>query len=119
MDWGRMSRAERDASYNNSAAVPERDALTAERIAASKAFRDARPGHLDLAYGPGERNKWDLFPGDDPKSSLLGLNSYWQGSNREGYSCLAEGVLSRGWSAALPRYTLAPAATSRKGFRVV
>jgi len=31
--------------------------------------------------------------------------------SREDFSCFAEGVLARGWSAALPGYTLAPAAT--------
>ena len=33
---------------------------------------------------------------------------YWQTRNREAFACLAEGVLARGWSAALPGYTLAP-----------
>jgi acetyl esterase/lipase len=36
---------------------------------------------------------------------------YWQGSARERLSCIAEGVLARGWSAALPGYTLAPSAS--------
>jgi acetyl esterase/lipase len=35
----------------------------------------------------------------------------WGGRNRESFSCFAEGVVARGWSAALPGYTLAPAAT--------
>src|SRR2546422_6453759 len=45
--------------------------------------------------------------------SVLGLHPwwYWQARNREHFSCFAEGVLARGWSAALPGYTLAPAAT--------
>ena len=112
MDWGRMSRAERDASYNNSAAVPERDALTAERIAASKAFRDARPGHLDLAYGPGERNKWDLFPAADAGAPCLVFvhGGYWQANRREDFCAVGEGLASHGWSVALPGYTLAPEA---------
>ena len=39
--WGRMTRAERDAAYNNSAAVPDSPALNAARIAASAACRAA------------------------------------------------------------------------------
>src|SRR6516165_8095510 len=35
----------------------------------------------------------------------------WGGRNRESFSCFAEGVVARGWSAALPGYTVAPAAT--------
>jgi acetyl esterase/lipase len=113
MDWGRMSRAERDASYNNSAAVPERDALTAERIAASKAFRDARPGHLDLAYGLGERDKWDLFPAADAGAPCLVFvhGGYWQANRREDFCAVGEGLASHGWSVALTGYTLAPEAT--------
>jgi hypothetical protein len=45
MDWGSMSRAERDAAYNNSAAVPDSPALNADRIAASAVCRAAL-GHL-------------------------------------------------------------------------
>jgi arylformamidase len=29
-------------------------------------LREQRPQHLDLAYGNGERNKWDLYPASDP-----------------------------------------------------
>jgi hypothetical protein len=36
--------------------------------AASKTLREQRSQHLDLAYGNGERNKWDLYPASDPKA---------------------------------------------------
>jgi arylformamidase len=51
-----------------------------------------------------------LFPGDDPKAPCLVHihGGYWQTRSREAFACLAEGVLARGWSAALPGYTLAP-----------
>jgi arylformamidase len=113
MNWGTMSRAERDAAYNNGQAVPERDTLNAARIAASKAFRDARPGHLDLAYGPGERNKWDLFPGKDAAAPCLAFihGGYWQMNRREDFAAVGEGLAHHGWSIALPGYTLAPDAT--------
>jgi acetyl esterase/lipase len=109
-----MTRAERDAAYNNAAAVGDSAQHIVEGwIAASAAFRAERPRHIDLAYGLGERNKWDLFPADDPKAPCLVWihGGYWQARNRESFSCLMEGVLARGWSAALPGYTLAPEAT--------
>lgn len=113
MVWGSMTRAERDAAYNVVAAVSDSAQITAASASASATLRSQRSKHLDLAYGPGERNKWDLFPGDNPKAPCLVFihGGYWQGSGREGNSCRAEGVLARGWSAALPGYTLAPAAT--------
>jgi arylformamidase len=108
--WGMMTRAARDAAYNNGAAVPGAPQIMGRMSAASATLRAQRPKHIDLPYGTGERNKWDLFPGDNPKVPCLvhihGGN--WQSRNRETFACLAEGVLARGWSAALPGYTLAP-----------
>ena len=54
MNWGTMSRDERDAAYNNSNAVKNSAELNAAREAASAAFRKMHPGHLDLPYGPRE-----------------------------------------------------------------
>jgi acetyl esterase/lipase len=108
-----MTRAARDAAYNNSAAVSDSAQIVDRWVAASAAFRGQRPKHLDLAYGPGERTKWDLFPADDPTAPCLVFihGGYWQSRSREHFSCFAAGVLARGWSAALPGYTLAPDAT--------
>jgi len=113
MAWGSMTRTARDAAYNNAAAVGGSTQIVDGWVAASATFRSQRAKHVDLAYGPGERNKWDLFPGNDPKAPCLVHihGGYWQSRNREHFSCLAEGVLARGWSAALPGYSLAPAAT--------
>ena len=113
MDWGALSRAERDAAYNNTAAVADSARLSDARNAASAAFRAAHPAALDLAYGPRERNRWDLFPAADPGAPCLVFihGGYWQRNSREGFGVLAEGVRAHGWSAALPGYTLAPDAS--------
>jgi len=114
--WGTMARGERDAAYNNGAAVSGSAEIVNTWIAASATFRSQRAQHIDLAYGPGERNKWDLFPGANPSAPCLVFihGGYWQARNREHFSCFAEGLLARGWSVALPGYTLAPAATLTK-----
>jgi arylformamidase len=113
MDWGNLTQAERDAAYNNSLAVADSVALNEARSAASATFRAARPGALDLAYGPLERNKWDLFPAADPGAPCLVFihGGYWQRNSRENFGALMEGVMAHGWSAALPGYTLAPDAS--------
>ena len=111
--WGTMSRAERDAAYNNSAAVADSPALNAARIAASAACRAAWPGSLDVAYGPAERQRWDIFPAADPAAPCFVFihGGYWQRNRREEFCCLGEGLRAHGWSVALPGYTLAPEAT--------
>ncbi|MDQ2802706.1 MAG: alpha/beta hydrolase [Pseudomonadota bacterium] len=113
MNWGTISRDARDAAYNNTAAVADSPGLNASRDAASAGFRAAHPDKLDLAYGPRERNRWDLFPARDPAAPCLVFihGGYWQRNSREQFACLMEGPRALGWSAALPGYTLAPDAS--------
>ena len=113
MDWGAMSRAARDAAYNNAAAVANSAALNQERREASAVYRAAHGKALDLPYGALERNKWDLYPGADAAAPCLVFvhGGYWQMNSREVFACIAEGLSAHGWSVALPGYTLAPDAS--------
>ena len=98
MNWGTMSRDERDAAYNNTDAVKNSAELNAAREAASAVFRKAHPEHLDLPYGPRERNKWDLFPAQDPNAPCLVFihGGYWQRNSRDMFASLIAGPL-RPW----------------------
>lgn len=113
MDWGTMSRAERDAAYNNSAATADSPALNERREQDSAAFCAAHPEKLNLSYGPRARNQWDLFPARDPGAPCLVFihGGYWQRFSREQFACLIAGPYAQGWSCALPGYTLAPDAS--------
>jgi acetyl esterase/lipase len=113
VNWGSLSRAERDAAYNNSNAVGNSAELNAAREEASARFRAAHSGHLDLRYGPRERNAWDLFPARDPNAPCIVFihGGYWQRNSREQFASLIAGPHAHGWAAALPGYTLAPDAT--------
>jgi len=112
-EWRAMSQAERDASYDNNKAVANSAALIEQRNAASATFRQDHSGHLDLAYGPRERNKWDLYPAARADAPCLVFihGGYWQRNQREDFAGFAAGVMAHGWSAAMPGYTLAPEAT--------
>src|SRR5437764_15349482 len=107
-----MDRAQLDAAYNNSAAVPQRDAIIAGWAARSAAIRRERPGHFDLRYGEGPRERIDLFLAADPKApTLLFIHGgYWQSNDKETFAFLAEGLAPNGINLALVEYTLAPAA---------
>jgi hypothetical protein len=61
-DWAAMSRAARDSAYNCGKAVPDSAQIVDRWIKASAEFRAQNPKHIDLAYGPGERNKWLRIP---------------------------------------------------------
>ena len=114
MNWGAMSRAARDAAYNNTLAVGNATAeLHAAREQASAAFRKAHPEHLDLRYGRRERNSWDLFPAANPDAPCIVFihGGYWQRNAKDQFANLIGGPYARGWAAALPGYTLAPDAS--------
>jgi arylformamidase len=109
-----MDRAQLDAAYNNSAAVPERDAIVADWSARSARVRREYAGHLDLAYGDTPRERLDLFLAADPKAPTLAFihGGYWQMNDlaKESFAFFAEGLLPLGINLAVIEYTLAPAA---------
>lgn len=110
-----MSRPAHDVAYDNAAAVVDSAVLNQARIAASAVFR-ARPGAvLDRRYGTTERQAWDLFPATDPVAPCIVFihGGYWQMNRREDFAAIVEGLVARGWAAALPGYSLAPEARLR------
>ena len=111
--WGELTRAERDAAYNNPAAVKDSARLNTAREADSLAFRSAHATHLDLRYGPRERNLWDLYPSADPAEPCIVFihGGYWQRFSKDLFANLIAGPHARGWSAAVLGYTLAPEAS--------
>lgn len=108
--WSELSQAERDAAYDNNAAVKNSAALIAERNEASGRLRGTLRAHLDLPYGQRANNKIDLYPATRPDAPCLVFlhGGYWQRNSRELFTMLAEGVAAHGWSVAIPGYSLAP-----------
>src|SRR3974377_1197675 len=109
-----MDRAQLDAAYNNSAAVPERDAIVAGLAARSPRVGGDSPVHCDLAYGDTPRERLDLFLAADPKAPTLAFihGGYWQINDlvKENFAFFAEALLPLGINLAVIEYTLAPAA---------
>jgi len=114
-NWAALDQAQRDAAYNNNAAVADSAAWIEKRNRDSAAFRAAHPDNLDLAYGTAERTALDLYPAANPHAPCLVFihGGYWQRNSRELFACFAEGPAAVGWSVAIPGYTLAPQANMR------
>ncbi len=108
--WPELSQAERDAAYDNNAAVKNSAALIAERNEASGRLRGTLKSHLDLPYGERANNKIDLYPAAKPDAPCLVFlhGGYWQRNSRELFAMLVEGLAAHGWSVAVPGYSLAP-----------
>ena len=71
LNWAALSQAERDAAYDNNAAVKNSAALIAERNQLSETLRASRKSFLDVPYGDRERTKIDLYPAADKAAPCL------------------------------------------------
>jgi acetyl esterase/lipase len=75
-------------------------------------MRAQYPDHLDLRYGPRERNRIDFLKAADTGPTLLFIHGgYWQTRAKETFTVFASGPMAHGINVALIGYTLAPDAT--------
>ena len=111
-DWRKMSREEVDRGLNNGAAVAGSADIIADWEKRSAALRRRHPQHLDLRYGPRERNRIDFLKAADKAPTLLFIHGgYWQHRAKEVFTLVAAGAMAHGINVALIGYTLAPDAT--------
>ena len=112
LDWRAMSQEDRDRGLNNGEHVPGSVELVAGWEQRSQALRQRFPAHLDLRYGPRERNRIDFLKATDNAPTLLFIHGgYWQNRAKEVFTVVAEGPMAHGINVALIGYTLAPDAT--------
>src|SRR4051812_12627499 len=111
-DWRDMSQQDRDLGLNNTIAVPGSVEMVAGWERRSAEMRARHSGHLDLRYGPRERNRIDFLKARDKAPTLVFIHGgYWQARAQEGFTLIAEGPMAHGINVALIGYTLAPDAT--------
>ncbi|MBN9005114.1 MAG: alpha/beta hydrolase [Rhizobiales bacterium] len=111
-NWRGMSQDKRDLGLNNGLAVPNGADLVAGWDKRSAELRTRYPDHLDLRYGPRERNRIDFLKAADGGPTLLFIHGgYWQTRAKEAFTTFASGPMAHGISVALIGYTLAPDAT--------
>jgi arylformamidase len=107
-----MRRADLDVAYNNRAVVPDWEGYLQRWRQRSESLY-ARAGERDISYGPGARQRLDLFLVDDLRAPtcLFLHGGYWQWNDKEGQAFVAEGLMALGLSVAIGEVSLAPAAT--------
>src|SRR5579864_6898944 len=111
-DWRGLSREALDLGLNNGVAVTGSADIVAGWERRSAAMRARHPAHLDLRYGPRERNRIDFFKAAEKAPTLLFIHGgYWQMRAKEAFSLFAAGPMAHGINVALIGYTLAPEAT--------
>ncbi|WP_230312557.1 alpha/beta hydrolase [Paracoccus lichenicola] len=104
--------ADWNAVYDNAPAIPDGASWPGRWIEPARAFREsmgdrARTG---IPYGPGDRNRLDLFlPQDRPKGLVVFVHGgFWMALDRSFWSHLAQGPLAHGHAVAIPEYGLCP-----------
>ncbi|AWB06718.1 alpha/beta hydrolase (plasmid) [Azospirillum humicireducens] len=111
---GLQAIADWDDAYSNGAYIPGGDAYPARWAELAAAFRAelsaASRAELDLPYGEGARERYDLFrPDGGAKGTVVFVHGgYWMAFDKGRWSHLAAGALARGWTVAMPSYTLCP-----------
>ena len=100
----------RDDEYANAPYIQDSDGFIENWPRLAQSFRDTTQFQLDIPYGPGERQVFDLF---EPKGTSKGLmifvhGGYWMRFDKSMWSHLATGGVSAGYTVAMPSYTLCP-----------
>jgi acetyl esterase/lipase len=101
-------------AYTNGAHIAGGERWPAAWIEPAQTFRDSLDASgrakLDLAYGDGPRNRFDLFlPEIKPHGLVVFVHGgYWKAFDKSYWSHLAAGSLARGYAVAMPSYTLCP-----------
>ena len=112
LDWRAMSQEARDLGLNNGVAVSGSAEMAAGWEQRSAEMRRRFPNHLDLRYGPRERNRIDFLKASEQAPTLLFIHGgYWQTRAKEVFTVFAEGPMAHGINVALIGYTLAPEVT--------
>ncbi len=111
--YGPYDQARLDGQYNNRSRVPDFATYLARFPEASARARALLGSELDLAYGPGPRDRLDLFRPRDAKGKLPVLvfipGGYWQGLDKSHFSFLARTWVGEGAAFAALGYPICPA----------
>ena len=104
------------AQYNNRAQLSEEalNAIKDDQNARSKAYVESTPRkHIDLAYGPHERERLDIFLPENDGAPMFAFihGGYWQWNDKEGFEFLAKELNAAGAGFANIEYALCPAVT--------
>ena len=109
--------ADWDDAYANGPNIPGGDRWPEAWVEPARAFREemGARARLDIGYGPGERERFDLFmPEGTPRGVVMFVHGgFWIRLDKSFWSHLAAGPVARGWAVAIPSYTLAPEARVR------
>jgi arylformamidase len=112
LDWRSLSQEALDKGLNNGGAVAGSGNTVEGWEKLSAEMRARHSTHLNLSYGPRERNRIDFLKAAPNAPTLLFIHGgYWQMRSKDAFTTFASGPMAHGINVALIGYTLAPDAT--------
>ena len=102
-----------DAQYNQRSLVPDADDYIAVDVAESSRVREKLDCRIDVAYGPDEDEKLDVFPATSPCSPLVVYmhGGAWTRSDKANESFMAEAFVEAGAAFVAANFGLCPRVT--------
>lgn len=111
--FGTYDQAALDAQYNNQAKVPDVASIAQRWMARGEEARNALSCDLDLAYGPHERQRVDVFPAARPDAPILAFihGGYWHTRDKTLVHFLAPTFVAADVTLVSVEYRLCPEVT--------
>ena len=110
-----MAQVDYEQEYNNRGRVPEYLEIFSRWERDSAAYREemkANGAEIGVSYGPGTRQTYDYFPGNDPHPgaplAVFIHGGYWRSLTPAMHSWAARGMNAHGVSVAVAGYDLCP-----------
>lgn len=103
-----------EAEFDSTRTAPGFAEILAGWAPQAAAYRAAARCELGLAYGPGARNRLDLFlPEGDPAGAVAMFvhGGFWMSFDGSHFSHMAKGLVGNGIPVAVPTYSLCPEVT--------
>jgi arylformamidase len=98
-----------DREYNTRQGVPGLDAVFADWAQRNEAAQASLVGERNLAYGSGDRERLDLYPGRPGAPLLVFIHGgFWHARTKKEFLFVAPPFVERGFSVAMIEYALAP-----------
>lgn len=98
-----------EREYNLRAAFPDHPHWFARWAADSAAARAQLEATLNVRYGGGPKQTIDLFPGTDPRATVLFIHGgYWRSLDKNEHSFVAPPLVAQGVGVAIINYDLCP-----------
>jgi arylformamidase len=109
------SAAALEEQYSPRASVPNHEAITADAVARSAAYRETAANAVyDVAYGPHRHETMDIFRPADPDGAPVHVfihGGYWRSRFKEEFSFVAGPLVDAGAVVAVINYALCPEVT--------